>query len=212
MRKNKYVFLFLFLITFCFANEEKILQQGDVLKIIIEEYSENPIVSTINSENIIIIPIIGKIKATGITIIELKKQIETSLSTYLKNPKVIISLEEDISCKILILGEISKPGVYPFREQENFLRIIATVGGFTPNANSKKVKIIRGVKGNSQVIKINMEDFLNTGNYSLLPKLEKEDIIIVPPKSSISLWRKTMTFLTDAFIIHTFLKILGVLK
>lgn len=210
MKNNCLFILFLFLFSFCFANEEKNLQQGDVLKIIIEEYSEDPIVTVINSENIIVIPIIGKVKATGLTISELTQQIETSLSTYLKNPKVIINLTEDISCKILVLGEVLKPGLYPFREQESFLRIISETGGLTQNANSKKIKIIRGIKGNSKIIKINMENFLNTGNYSLLPKLEKEDIILVPAKSSINLWRTTMTFLTDIFVIYNFLKILSV--
>lgn len=194
------------------AGEEIILQEGDVIKVLIEEYSSHPLMLPIDSAGLIILPLVGRMKAAGLSLSELEEKIATEVGKYLRDSKVIVTLAETMSNKIFLLGAVKKPGLYPFAPERGLIKTLLAAGGPASNANLKKVKIIRGLKGNSEVIKVNLEKFFHTGQVSYLPHLQEEDIIIVPAKPTQSWWRKMMTFMTDFFVIYNLLVILGVIS
>jgi protein involved in polysaccharide export with SLBB domain len=88
------------------------------------------------------LPLAGTIKAAGLTKSELEQAITTQLkSQYLRNPKVTVDV---ISYRpFYVLGEVQKPGEYPFRSGLNVLSALAIAGGATYRANTSKVMIQR---------------------------------------------------------------------
>jgi polysaccharide export outer membrane protein len=100
----------------------------------------------VNSTGAISFPLVGDIPAQGKTLVELQKAIETTLSDgYLINPKVSIDV---ISFRpFFIVGEVNKPGSYPYVNALTVLNAVALAGGFTYRAKEDEVVIRRVVNG-----------------------------------------------------------------
>jgi protein involved in polysaccharide export with SLBB domain len=88
------------------------------------------------------LPLTGTIQGAGLTKSELEQAITTQLkSQYLRNPKVTVDV---VSYRpFYVLGEVQKPGEYPFRSGLNVLSAIAIAGGATYRAVPSKVLIQR---------------------------------------------------------------------
>jgi polysaccharide export outer membrane protein len=88
------------------------------------------------------LPLVGEVAAAGLTIPEFQKEVETALKDgYLKDPHV--SVEVLTYRPFYILGEVQKPGEYPYSNGLTVLNAVATANGFTYRANTKKVFIKR---------------------------------------------------------------------
>jgi polysaccharide export outer membrane protein len=80
---------------------------------------------------------IGGVQAQGRTAEEVRTDIEARLKDgYILNPTV--SLQVLVSRPFFILGEVNKPGQYPFTDGLTLMSAVATAGGFTYRANTKK--------------------------------------------------------------------------
>lgn len=88
------------------------------------------------------LPLIGEVRAQGLTVPEFQTAIETSLQNgYLKEPRV--SVEVLNYRPFYILGEVETPGEYPYTNGLSVLNAVATAGGFTYRANTRRVFIKR---------------------------------------------------------------------
>jgi polysaccharide export outer membrane protein len=87
-------------------------------------------------------PLIGEVQAAGLTVKDFLTQVTTLLSDgYIRDPKV--NAEVLNYRPFYILGEVNKPGEYPYTNGLTVLNAIATAGGFTYRANTKSVFIRR---------------------------------------------------------------------
>jgi protein involved in polysaccharide export with SLBB domain len=116
------------------------LQSGD--KIHVTVYNE-PTLSgeyQIDPSGFVSLPLAGTIKAAGLTQKELEQQLESKFSTgYLKDPKITVGVSE--FRPIYIVGEVEKPGAYPYTGGLTALSAIAIAGGATYRANQSKIEI-----------------------------------------------------------------------
>lgn len=86
------------------------------------------------------LPLIGEIKAGGMTVGQFQVAVQKALSDgYLKDPRV--SAEVLTFRPFYILGEVEKPGTYPYTSGLTVLNAVATAGGFTYRADKKSVWI-----------------------------------------------------------------------
>lgn len=86
---------------------------------------------------------------------------------------------------IIVLGEVKRPGEYRFFEGEpcTLLRLLLKVGDIPPVANLKKVTIRRmNNDGREEVIEINAEKLLSTGDPVYDFQLENGDRVIIPTR------------------------------
>jgi len=91
---------------------------------------------------LIAFPLIGDVRAAGLTVNELQAEIEGKLKPdYLKDPHV--SIEVLNYRPFYILGEVMKPGEYPYTNSLTVLNAVATANGFTYRANTHRVYIKR---------------------------------------------------------------------
>lgn len=85
-------------------------------------------------------PLIGDVQAAGSTSSEFRAAVEGALrGGFLRDPKV--SVEVTTYRPFYILGEVQKPGEYPYTSSLTVQRAVATANGFTYRANTKKVFI-----------------------------------------------------------------------
>jgi protein involved in polysaccharide export with SLBB domain len=96
----------------------------------------------IDTGGYVALPLAGTIKAAGLTTPQLEKTLEARFrGTYLRDPKVTV--EVMTFRPFYVLGEVQKPGEYPYRAGLNVLSAIAIAGGATYRANTSEVLIQR---------------------------------------------------------------------
>ena len=87
-------------------------------------------------------PVLGEVRALGLTIGEIEKSITAGLNgRYLVNPRVSITIEE--YRPFYINGMVERPGGYPFQPGLTVLKASSLAGGFKERASFSKITIIR---------------------------------------------------------------------
>eukprot|EP01037_Dinobryon_pediforme_P016819 gene16819-17000_t len=122
------------------ATTSPTLQPGDKIKVTV--FGEDRLSGEfeIDPAGFVSLPLAGTVKAAGLS----KQQLEQALakkfkSEYLRDPKVTV----DVSSfkPFYILGEVGKPGEYPFKGGLNLMSAIALAGGTTYRASRSTVMI-----------------------------------------------------------------------
>jgi polysaccharide export outer membrane protein len=116
------------------------LGTGDKIRLI--TYGEDSLTGefAISGAGTVSLPLIGDMKAAGLTTTELEEEIAAALrGGYIKDPRV--SVEVLNYRPFYILGEVNKPGEYPYEDGLTVLNAVATANGFTYRANSHRVLI-----------------------------------------------------------------------
>lgn len=81
------------------------------------------------------IPLLGTIKAAGLTPRELELVLQALLRrTYMKNPQVSVTVVEMQSHSVSVLGAVKNPGVFQIRGSRTLLEMLSMAGGLAPNA------------------------------------------------------------------------------
>jgi len=100
------------------------------------------------------LPFVGSIKAGGLTVRELQDAIINRLKPdYLKNPRV--SVEVLNFRPFDIIGEVKRPGSYPYRSGMTVINAVAMAGGFTYRAKDKGFRIKRATTGVTEMAQRN---------------------------------------------------------
>jgi polysaccharide export outer membrane protein len=99
----------------------------------------------IDGSGYIRLPLIGQIKASGLTIRGFEEKfVEALKDGYVKDPRV--SIEVINYRPFYIIGEVNKPGQYSYVDGMNALNAVALAGGYTPKADKSEVYIQRNGK------------------------------------------------------------------
>jgi len=118
------------------------LGTGDKVKVTVYGHENLSGESDVDSTGNLALPLIQTVKASGLTVQELERSIAAKLSPdYLKNPRV--SVEIISNRPFFILGEVQKPGSYPYVNGMTVVTAVALAGGFTYRADSDEVYITR---------------------------------------------------------------------
>src|SRR5215475_1652592 len=108
-------------------------------------------------------PLIGNVPASGMTPVELQRAIAAKLDPdYLHNPSV--SVEVASRRPFYVVGEVQKPGSYPYVTDMNVLNAVATAGGQTYRANMGRFYIKRQVDGQVVRVSATQESRLQPGD------------------------------------------------
>jgi polysaccharide export outer membrane protein len=96
----------------------------------------------VTGSGVVSLPLIGEVKAAGLSLSQFQQAVQASLSDgYLKDPRV--SAEVLTFRPFYILGEVSKPGTYPYTSGLTVMNAVATAGGYTYRADKKQVFVKR---------------------------------------------------------------------
>ncbi|MDE1173251.1 MAG: polysaccharide export protein [Parvibaculaceae bacterium] len=125
------------------VGDEYRLGSGDNLRIIV--YGEPDLTGEfqVAGNGFVSFPLIGQLKAANLTVDEFSKTISTALSKgYINDPRV--SVEVLNYRPFYIIGEVQKPGEYPYTNGMTVLNAVAVAGGYTYRATTDSVYISRG--------------------------------------------------------------------
>ena len=118
------------------------LGAGDKLHIVVAGADDLTADYSVGDNGALSLPLIGDIKASGLTRAQVEHELEVKLSQgYVKNPKVSVSV---LSYRpFYIYGEVTKPGEYPYASGMRVMSAVATAGGYTYRAQEGYVVVTR---------------------------------------------------------------------
>jgi polysaccharide export outer membrane protein len=140
--------------------------------------SMNPKGILVNTAGYVTLPLIGKVRVAGLTQTQAADRITAQYEKYLNTPTVYV---EVLNKRILVLGEVKKPGVIAIdKEKMTLFEAIAHAGDLTDSAVRDEVIILSNspTKG-IQMRKVDLTNF-DTMNYASL-MLRPNDIVYVKP-------------------------------
>ena len=137
----------------------------------------------VDSSGYIEMPIVGSIKASGLTCFEFSEFLKISLKEYVLNPSVRTKI---LNFRVSILGEVNAPGTYNVINQNiSLTELISTAGGFTNNANPSKILIIRDANNEieTRYVDLTSYEFINSEYYFLK---QNDEVYVKPDKASLA--------------------------
>ncbi len=180
------------------------IQSGDVLEIKVTAFDENavrpfnlysmnnssspgqlsgqtaqlaPQVYLVDNEGFIYFPVIGKLYIKGMTLAQLRADLEKRLLTYLAEPLVSI---KQLNFNVTVLGEVKNPGQHTSASDKiTILQALGLAGDMTDFGNRTNVKLIREINGVSKTFTI---DFTNK-NITNSPYyyMQQNDVLYIEP-------------------------------
>ncbi|PSH03956.1 MAG: polysaccharide export protein [Acidobacteria bacterium] len=136
-------------------SSDLLIGSGDLIQVSVEgapDYSRDVRVSR---DGEIILPLIGKVKVGGLTLQQAQELIAARLreGKYFNDPQVTLFGKEYATQGISVLGEVTKPGIYPLLGTHTLFDAISAAGGVTPKAG-KKVMILRRGTTEAEVVEM----------------------------------------------------------
>jgi polysaccharide export outer membrane protein len=132
----------------------------------------------VSSEGTVVLPLVGKVKAVGLTTDQLEQAVETVLKKgeFYSNPVIHVDVTGVASRYVTVLGEVASPGLMPLDRSYHLSDIVARVGARAGEGTGTVVL----TRANGDQKKYTIEE-LATGAGQGDPLIEPGDKIYVPP-------------------------------
>lgn len=157
------------------------LGPGDELEIKFYYAPELNIQQRIRSDGKISLQLVGDVDAAGLTPAQLDENLQNAFAKHLKYPELSIIVRGMYSRRVLVTGEVLRPGPMEMPAQMSLMEAIGYSGGFNlVTANIKQVIVSRDTGEGKRVgYVVNMKDEY-AGAATTPFMLEPTDIVIVP--------------------------------
>jgi polysaccharide export outer membrane protein len=135
----------------------------------------------VDENGMISLPVIGDIKAAGLTPNELSKRIIQQMSIY-NTPvsQATVTVTEFNSRSVVVAGQVLTPGNLRYEKIPDVWQVILDAGGPTSEADLSHVSIVRKVGEKSNVITVDLYKIIQQGDLSKAPRLQPGDLVNVP--------------------------------
>ena len=123
----------------------------------------------VTSSGTVNLPLAGDVQASGLTLRDFRERLIKALQDgYLKDPK--ISVEVLTFRPFYILGEVVRPGQYPYTTGLTVFNAVATAGGFTYRANTRKIFIKKPTDSQEHEYPLNSQTPISPGDTVRVPE------------------------------------------
>lgn len=143
------------------------LGAGDIIAVNV--YGEDSIAGKyeVDETGSVSLPLAGRISVKNMTAPEAETALASKLRSSLENPQVNVSVAEYRD--IYILGEVAKPGAYPYRSGSTVLNAVALAGGYTYRAETKGISVKRPDAGDAEAKRAAQDAYLHPGDIVIVP-------------------------------------------
>lgn len=132
----------------------------------------------ISPDGKIVIPNIGPLSVSGLSVKSASKRISNFLSSYYADCSFSVSLGNVRSVVVNVLGEVRTPGTYTLSALSSVFNALYLSGGITDIGSVRSISVNRG---GSIVSTIDIYEYLATGDMSGNIMLKDNDVILVRP-------------------------------
>jgi len=157
-----------------------VIQPNDLLEIVV--WGEPDISRTVlvRPDGRISLPLVQDLRASELTPVELKEQMENRLKEYVDSPNVTVIVEAIKSYKVYVIGEIQQPGGIIVEKPITVLQALTLAGGFQEYANESAIRIVRTSGQEHLVFEFNYKDVIKGKKAEQNITLRSGDVVVVP--------------------------------
>ena len=118
----------------------------------------------VNDSGALALPLLGTVHAAGLTTAELEQVLGARLvqAQLIRDPSV--SVEVSAYRPIFVLGEVNKPGEYPYQPGMTVVSAVAVAGGFTYRAVEDRASIVRSSEGKAVEWRAERQTYVRPGD------------------------------------------------
>jgi protein involved in polysaccharide export with SLBB domain len=156
------------------------LVAGDTVRVSFPAAPELNQSQKIGSDGTLSLPLIGEVVASGKTVGQLQEELARLYKPQLQDNEVLVTLDTR-AVPVVVSGAVQRPGKIVFERPATVLEAIMEAGGFTPEADLKKISLIRIVKGEHETETIDMRPLLQ-GKPTPAIYCAGGDVIYIPEK------------------------------
>jgi polysaccharide export outer membrane protein len=89
---------------------------------------------TIGSDGYVTVPLVGRIRSSGLSVLQLQGQIADGLRRYVLKPQVYVTVRTLKSQRVTVLGAVNTPGVHQLYGPKRLAEVLALAGGLSKDA------------------------------------------------------------------------------
>ncbi len=188
--------------------DEQLIASGDQLVVRVYRNDDLTLTTVVPSSGRVTLPLAGEVEVKGLTVEAANQAVAEKLTQYVVKPAVTTTILKSASGlpgritdphvsvevlafgghKVLVLGEVQKPGVYVNEGGSRVLDILARAGGPTEAAKLKSTALVRPATETSAARNaiLDLDRALRLGDWSQNPPVQKGDVIYVPKSTMAS--------------------------
>lgn len=154
----------------------------DTVNIIVWRNPELSLSVPVRPDGKISTPLVEDLPALGKDASTLARDIEKSLSKYIRDPVVTVivtAFAGPYDQQIRVVGEAAKPQVLAYRQNMTVLDVMIAVGGLTDFADGNRATLFRTAEG-GKTYSVRLRDLVKRGDISANVDVKPGDIIIIP--------------------------------
>jgi polysaccharide biosynthesis/export protein len=147
----------------------------------------------VDPEGEVSLPMVGRLRAEGLTIREFEEVLNKRLSAYIREPHIVVTVVEFRSQPVSVVGAVKSPGTYQLQGRKTVVEMISLAGGFREDAGNT-IKITRELEwgkiplpnamisplGNFSVAEVRIKEIMDAkdpqNNILMMP----HDVVTVP--------------------------------
>ena len=163
----------------------------------VEEVSGKPF--RIDSSGELNLPLVGWMRAAGLTVKQLEAEIAERLKVYVQEPQVTVSLMEVRSQPVSVIGAVNQPGVHQLQGSKTLVELLSMAGGVRNDAGDR-VKITRRPESgpiplpNARVEPASKVSVAEIRLNSILEAANPDENVLIKPNDVISVPKADMIY------------------
>jgi polysaccharide export outer membrane protein len=156
-----------------------------------EEISDRPV--RIDMNGYVRLPLVGRVRAAGLTVEQLEAELAARLKTYVQQPEVAVTITEFRSQPVSVIGAVKNPGVHQLQGRKTLVEMLSLAGGLSAEAGHS-VKITRrrewgpiplrgaaaDASGQFSVAEVSLKSIMEARNPEENVLIRPHDVISVP--------------------------------
>lgn len=172
------------------AQDDYVVGIGDTINIAVLDSADLTGKFTVQSDGSITLPLVGRIKAVGMSPRAFELDLTKALADgFLNDPHVTVTLDQYRGRRIFVFGAVMSPGAYPLPEGQTLIEALVRAG----YATASQVVIVRPKRpsgptlpedaGDGEVIRVNLKELEKDVEHGSLARnvpLRDGDTIFVP--------------------------------
>ena len=159
---------------------------GDQLQISVWQHPDLSPSVTVLPDGEISLPLVGEVKASGLTEKDLATVIREKIAEFVRSPEVTVTVVNAESAnfqqRIRVTGAVVRPASVPFRKGMTVLDVVLEAGGPNEFASSNSSILYRNSGGVSQQLPVRLDDILKRGKMETNYELQPSDVITIPER------------------------------
>jgi polysaccharide export outer membrane protein len=142
-------------------------------------FASTPAGRTIDNKGNLFFPMVGQIRASGMTVSEFRGRLAKALSAYIPDPQVEVDVAGFRSQRVFVSGAVKSPGAISVTDQPlKVTDALASAGGALENADLYDVVLTRGDRS----VRLNLDSLYYNGRLESNVLLADGDVLSVPDR------------------------------